>query len=190
MIYIISGTSRSGKTLMAKKMMQQTGIPYLSLDWLVMGFTNGIPEYGIHDKLWPNEIAEKFWHYLKAMLESMLWAETDCIIEGEAVLPALIHEFLKKHPNSIKICFVGYPNASIDEKVKAVYAYSDGKKDWLTKESKQYVEDHIRNMITYSQRIEKSCNQYGIKYFDTSKNFIETLDKAIAYLLQKRSSIV
>lgn len=186
MIYIISGTSRSGKTLMAKKMIQQCGIPYLSLDWLVMGFTNGIPEYGIHDKLWPNEIAEQFWNYFKAMLESMIWSETDYIIEGEAVLPELIQEFLKKHPNNIKICFVGYPNVNIDEKIKAVYEYSEGKNDWLTKESKQYVEDHIRNMVEYSQRIEKSCKQYSINYFDTSKSFIETLDNAIAYLLENK----
>ena len=94
MIYLISGTSRSGKTLVAKKIMQQYEIPYLSLDWLVMGFTNGIPEYGIHDKLWPNEIAEKFWDFLKAMLENMIWSETDYIIEGEAVLPELINDLL------------------------------------------------------------------------------------------------
>ncbi len=184
MVYIISGTSRSGKTLIAKKMMQQYGVPYLSLDWLVMGFNNGIPEYGIHHKLWPNEIAERFWSYFKAMLDSLIWSETDYIIEGEAILPELIQESLKKYPNTISICFVGYPNISIDEKVEAVYAYSDGKNDWLTKESKQYVEDHIRNMIAYSQRIEKSCKQYDIKYFDTSKNFVQTLDNAIAFLMQ------
>lgn len=42
MIYIISGTSRSGKTITAQKLMEKRGIPYLSLDWLVMGFTNGL----------------------------------------------------------------------------------------------------------------------------------------------------
>ena len=83
--------------------MQQLNIPYLSLDWLIMGFTNGIPEFGIHDKLWPNEIAEKFWDFLKAMLENMVWSEVDYIIEGEAILPELIHEFLKKYPDNFKI---------------------------------------------------------------------------------------
>ena len=87
MIYIISGTSRSGKSIIAQKFMQKRGIPYLSLDWLVMGFTNGIPEYGIHDKLWPDEIAERLWDYLKAMLESIIWSESDIVIEGEALLP-------------------------------------------------------------------------------------------------------
>lgn len=185
MIYIISGTSRSGKTLVAKKMMKQYEIPYVSLDWLVMGFTNGIPEYGIHDKLWPNEIAEKFWFFLKAMLESMIWSETDYIIEGEAVLPELITELLKKHPDSIKICFVGYTNMSISEKLKDVYKYSCGENDWLTRESDDYIEKHISNMIEYSKRIKKSCKKYGIRYFDTSKNFTQVLDDSIDYLLKK-----
>ncbi|MEO1054762.1 MAG: hypothetical protein AAFX87_29285 [Bacteroidota bacterium] len=186
MIYIISGTSRSGKTLIAQKIMQKSGIPYLSLDWLVMGFTNGIPEYGIHDKLWPNEIAEKLWNYLKAMLESMIWQGTDHVIEGEAVLPELIIDLIKKHPDSISICFVGYAHISIDKKVKEVYDYSHGKNDWLTKESKRYVEDNISNMIAYSKRIEESCHQYGIRYFDTSKNFTQVLNDVVAYLLQER----
>ena len=184
MIYLISGTSRSGKTLVAKKIMQQYQIPYLSLDWLVMGFTKGIPEYGIHDKLWPNEIAEKFWDFLKAMLENMIWSETDYIIEGEAILPELISELLKKHRDSIKVCFVGYSNMDVKEKVKDVYSYSYGN-DWLTKESNDYVESHISNMIEYSKTIKKSCEKYGIKYFDTSKNFVQVLDDTIEYLLKK-----
>lgn len=184
MIYIISGTSRSGKTLVAKKMMRQYKIPYLSLDWLVMGFTNGVPQYGIHDKLWPNEIAERFWDFLKAMLENMIWSETDYIIEGEAVLPELITELLAKHPDRIKVCFVGYTDMNVKAKVKDVYSYSYGN-DWLTNESNTYVERHISNMIEYSKRIEKSCKEYGIRFFDTSKDFTEVLDAIVAYLLKK-----
>jgi hypothetical protein len=52
--------------------LQQAKTPYISLDWLVMGFTNGIPKYGIHDKLFPNEIAVKFWSFLEAMCENMI----------------------------------------------------------------------------------------------------------------------
>lgn len=184
MIYLISGTSRSGKTLVAKKIMQQYQIPYLSLDWLVMGFTKGIPEYGIHDKLWPNEIAEKFWDFLKAMLENMIWSETDYIIEGEAMLPELINELLKKYPDRIKVCFVGYSNVDVKEKAKDVYNYSYGN-DWLTNKSNDYVESHISNMIAYSKMIKKSCEKHGIKYFDTSENFVQALDDAIEYLLKK-----
>jgi hypothetical protein len=186
MIYIISGTSRSGKTFLAQKIMKKRGIPYLSLDWLVMGFTNGIPEYGIHDKLWPYEIAERLWDYLKAMLESIIWSESDIVIEGEAVLPELIINFLKKHPSRIRVCFLGYAHVSVPQKVEEVYEYHRGKKDWLTTESMQNVEDHIRNMVAYSDRIEKTCSLYGLRYFDTSRNFTQALDQAMEYLLKEK----
>lgn len=185
MIYIISGTSRSGKTLIAKKMMKEYNIPYMSLDWLVMGFTNGVPEYGIHDKLWPNEIAEKFWDFLKAMCENMIWTKADYILEGEAVLPELITELLEKYPESIKVCFVGYVDVNLNKKVKDVYEYSNGENDWLTNEPNNYVESHINNMIEYSKRIKKACEECNIKYFDTSSDFINVLNSSIEYLMNE-----
>ncbi len=166
--------------------MQRRVIPLVSLDWLVMGFTNGIPEYGIHDKLWPDEIAERLWDYLKAILESIIWSDSDIIIEGEAVLPELIIDFQKKHTRCMRVCFLGYAHVSVLQKVKEVYEYHQDKKDWLTQESKQYVEDHIHNMVEYSKRIEKTCRHYGISYFDTSKNFKQALDQAMEYLLKEK----
>lgn len=185
MIYIISGASRSGKSILAKQLMQKRGIPYLSLDWLVMGFTNGIPEYGIHDKLWPHEIAEKIWNYLQAMISSIIWTEVDLIIEGEAVLPELLSDFIKKYPKQFSVCFLGYSQVPISQKLKEVYAYHRDKKDWLTDESQEYVQDHIQNMVKYSKRIESACIKYNMKYFDTSVNFQQSLDRALNYLLEE-----
>ena len=183
MIYIISGTSRSGKTIIAKKIAAKKGISYVSLDWLVMGFTNGIPEYGIHDKLFPNEIAEKFWNFLKAMCENMLWCGVNYIIEGEAILPELIIELVKKYPAKLKTCFVGYTDVDLDEKVKDVKDFSCGEIDWLSDKSDEYIMDHVKNMIAHSIKIKKSCKENNLKYFDTSKNFMDTIEHAVEYLL-------
>ena len=54
----------------------------------------------------------------------------------------------------------------------------------LDKETKN-IESHISNMIAYSKMIKKSCKKYDIKYFDTSKNFVQALDDTIEYLLKK-----
>ena len=116
MLYLVSGASRSGKTIIANKILEQKQIPYVSLDWLVMGFTNGIPEYGIHDRLLPNEIADKLWSFLKSMCESMLWLRGDYVIEGEAILPELVRELLDEYPDKIKVCFVGYTDVDIGKK--------------------------------------------------------------------------
>lgn len=183
MIYLVSGTSRSGKTIIANKILEEKRIPYISLDWLVMGFTNGVPELGIHDKLFPDEIAIKFWKFLKATCESIIWSGVDYVIEGEAILPELVSELLDEHPGKIKICFVGYPNISAVDKVIDVKKYNQGENDWLTNESDKYINTHIKNMINYSRKIMSDCKKFNLKYFDTSKDFNSSINKAVKYLL-------
>ena len=182
MLYLISGASRAGKTIIAKKLSKQKGISYFSLDWLIMGFTNGISEYGIHDKLFPDEIAERSWSFLKAMLESMLWNDENYIIEGEAMLPELIIELLKKYPTQLKICFVGFTDVDINDKVKTIKEFSHKEKDWLRDKSEDYIIDHVKNMIAHSKKIKKSCKENDIAYFDTSRNFTGVIEEVMKYL--------
>ncbi|WP_350285063.1 hypothetical protein [uncultured Croceitalea sp.] len=185
MIYIISGASRSGKTLLAKKMLAKKGVTYLSLDWLIMGFTNGIPEYGIHDLLFPDEIAKRAWSFLKAMFESMLHVETDCIVEGEALLPELIVALYNKYPKHLKICFVGYADITPVKKFENIKAFSSGKNDWLFDKSDEYILDHVNNMIAHSKLIKQSCKTNNVTYFDTSKDFMGVLEQIMKYLLDE-----
>lgn len=182
MLYVISGASRSGKTIIAKKLAARKGIPFLSLDWIMMGFTNGIPEYGIHDKLFPDEIAERLWGFLKAMFESMIYVKTDCVIEGEAILPELITELLKKYPTELKICFLGFTQVDVDQKSKEIKTFSREENDWLKDKPDEYITDHVKNMIAHSRNIKKSCKENNIRYLDTSDNFMDSLEDALNYL--------
>lgn len=183
MLYIISGASRSGKTLLAEKILAEQGINYLSLDWLIMGFTNGLPALGIHHMLFPDEIAERSWSFFKAMLESMLYIEENCVVEGEAILPELIVELKEQYPDQVRVCFVGYTDISIEEKVRNIKKYGGGKTDWLIDKSDEYIEDHVNNMIAHSKKIQQSCQENNIKYFDTSKSFLRIIEKTMQYML-------
>ena len=178
MLFLVSGTSRSGKTLIAKKILADKQIPYLSLDWLMMGFNDGIPEYGIHHLLWPNEIAEKMGPFLLGIIDSMLVDGVDYVIEGEAMLPQLVADLVDKHPEKIKAVFVGYTEISVKDKVALVKKYGDGEKDWLTNESDEYIRDHIENMIAYSKMIKKGCEKHGLPYFETSEEFLGAIEAA------------
>jgi 2-phosphoglycerate kinase len=184
MLYLISGASRAGKTMIAKTVAARKGISYFSLDWLVMGFTNGIPTYGIHDLLFPDEIAERSWSFLKAMFESMIWGEEDYIIEGEAILPELIIELVNNHAGKLSICFVGYTDVDVHQKFKEIKRYSTGKKDWLNDKSDEYIIDHVNNMVTHSKRIKQSCRENDLAYFDTSSNFLDGINRAMDFLLK------
>jgi len=183
MLYLVSGASRSGKTLIAKRLLADKQIPYLSLDWLMMGFNDGIPEYGIHHLLWPNEIAEKMRPFLLGMIDSMLVDGMDYVIEGEAMLPQLIANLIEKYPDKVKVVFVGYNEINVKDKVALVKKHSDGESDWLTNESDEYIRDHIENMIGYSKMIKNECEKHGLSYFDTSDEFLGAIEAATDYLV-------
>jgi 2-phosphoglycerate kinase len=184
MLYIIGGTSRSGKTTIARNMLNEIKTPYLSLDWLVMGFTNGIPEYGIHDQLFPDEIAKRMWSFVKSMVENIIWLGIDYVIEGEAILPKHINELIEKYPNKVKACFSGYTDIEVSVKFHDIKAFSEGPTDWLSSESDEYIINHINNMVKYSIKIKEECITNKIKYFDTSYNFTDTIDEAVRYLVK------
>lgn len=154
----------------------------MSLDWLVMGFTNGMPECGIHDRLFPDKIAEKIWSFLKAMCESVLSSDIDYVIEGEAILPELVRELLDKYPDKIRICFVGYTDIDKDAKLRDIRTYSDGNDDWLINESDDRICNHIDNMVTHSRMIKDGCEKYDMCYFDTSTDFMGAVEEAAKYL--------
>jgi hypothetical protein len=193
MLYLISGCSRSGKSMLAKKLLQQNNLPYLSLDWLMMGFNDGIPEYGIHHLLWPNEIAKKMWPFLQGMLNNMIYDATvggakDYVIEGEALLPELISPLMEKHPKSIKAIFIGYTDVNIDHKMVQIKQYSHSQNDWLCKEADAYIKDHIGNMMVHSKMIKAQCSKYDLPFFDTSADLKKTLDEAMSYLIEDAQS--
>lgn len=183
MLFLVSGASRSGKTLIARKILAEKQIPYLSLDWLMMGFNDGIPEYGIHHLLWPNEIAEKMGPFLRGTIDSMLVDGMDYVIEGEAMLPRLVVDLVEKYPDKIKVVFVGYSEINVKDKFALVKKHGDRENDWLTNESDEYIRDHIENMIAYSKMIKNECEEHGLSYFDTSEDFLGAIEAATDFLV-------
>ena len=149
----------------------------------MMGFNDGIPEYGIHHLLWPNEIAEKMWPFLLGMIDSMLVDGMDYVIEGEAMLPRLVADLVEKNPDKIRAVFLGYTEISVKDKVALVKKHGGGENDWLTKKSDEYVRDHIGNMIAYSKSIKNGCERHGLSYFDTSEDFLGAIDAATDVLV-------
>ena len=117
MLFLVGGASRSGKTLIARKILADNQLPYLSLDWLMMGFNDGIPDYGIHHLLWPNEIAEKMAPFLRGMINCMLVDGMDYVIEGEAMLPQHVADLVDEGDGKIKAVFVGYTEIDAGENV-------------------------------------------------------------------------
>ena len=183
MLFLVSGASRSGKTQLARKILGEKGIPYLSIDWLMMGFNNGMPEQGIHHLLWPDDIAERMEPFLSGMIDSLLADDVDYLIEGEALLPRTVAGLIAQRPGKIRAVFLGYACTEIATKVAVIKQHEPAGGDWLTRQSDRYIADHVGNMIAHSKRIKAACTEQGLSYFDTGADFSRSIDAAADFLI-------
>ena len=182
MLFLVSGASRSGKTQLARKILGEKGIPYLSLDWLMMGFNSGMPEQGIHHLLWPDDIAERMAPFLLGMIDSLLADDVDYLIEGEALLPRTVAGLIAQRPGKIRAVFLVRRDRD-GEKVAVIKQHEPAGGDWLTRQSDHYIADHVGNMIAHSKRIQAACIEYGLSYFDTGADFCRSIDAAADFLI-------
>lgn len=182
MIYLIGGVSRSGKSRVASLLHSETGISYLPLDFIMMAFMNGVKDSGVHDKLWPHEIAEKLWGFLESFIYTLNYNQMDYIIEGEAMTPFLLDGLVKELGENLKVVFIGYDQADVKQKIEDCKTYTTSEKDWLIRESEEHIKNHIINMVEYSKSIKEECLKYNITYFDTSNNFNKVIAEILTFL--------
>lgn len=185
MLYMIGGASRSGKSLAARKILEEKRIPFLSVDFLVMGFTNGMPQVGIHADLPGEVIAKHIWPFLKGICICMIENGEDFVIEGESMMPHQINELLQKYPDDVRTCFIGYTRISENDKLLEIRNNSSELNDWTTPETDESVRKHIQKMISFSKIIEDECNRLGIKYFDSSTDFLGINRNIVDFLIDK-----
>ena len=182
MLYIIGGASRTGKSMISRELMAKTGIPYFSLDILMMGLANGIPEYGINPEDPEFRNAEKMWPILRSMLVNMLETGTEYIVEGYTILPEHVSEIQNLFSDQVKSCFTGYTSIDPEKKLEEIRTYSDLPNDWAKTSSDSDLFELINRSIIFSTFIEKECEKYKIPYFDQSENFTGTQRRVLEYL--------
>ena len=102
MLYLIDGSSRSGKTTTAKRMLAETGIPYFSLDYLMMGIANGVPEMGINPTNGDFNNGQRLWKIINPLMTAMVENKIDYIIEGVQLIPSYISKFEQRYSGLLK----------------------------------------------------------------------------------------
>ncbi|MDJ0276489.1 hypothetical protein QLH51_06740 [Sphingomonas sp. 2R-10] len=181
MIYFIGGASRSGKSLLASRMMTQAGVPWLSLDVLRMGLVRGAPVLGLNAEADDLEEAARLWPIIRAMTENMIDDGRDYLIEGACLDPCDVATLVAA--GEARACFLGYPRLSAKEKAGFVLQFRDGPNDWLTDEPRQVMLAHLLDGCRTSRRIEKSCGEVDLPFFDTGCDFGIALSAAERWLV-------
>lgn len=80
MVVLITGASHTGKTLLAQKLLEKYGWPYLSMDWLKMGLIRSG-----NTLLTPEDdaqLCEYLWPVVRKMIKTVIENGQNLIVEG------------------------------------------------------------------------------------------------------------
>ena len=180
MLLIIGGAARTGKSIIARRLLPEMHLPYLSLDILKMGLVNGVPEFGIDPNAGSIVVAEKLWPLVRAMAINMAETGVPYIIESE-VLPKQVHTLARHVKVDIKACFLGYREIEPMQKLREIRVYRGHPNDYVTSYADAAVLALVNQMIAFSHYLYDECMRLGLPYFDTSHNFLQTLEQVMDY---------
>ena len=104
MIILITGASHTGKTLLAQKMLEKYGYPYLSIDHLKMGLIrSGNTELTPEDD---DALTEYLWPVVREMAKTAVENKQNLIVEGCYIPFDWRQDFDEHYLSSIRfICF-------------------------------------------------------------------------------------
>ena len=181
MLILLGGAARTGKGILVRRLLAELNLPYLSLDVLKMGLTRGIPEYAIDPNAGAIWVAERLWPLLREMSMSLLRDGVDYVMEGE-ILPKDVAALRHMYPSQIKACFLGYCTITPAQKLHEIRLHAGYPNDWAQEHTDAELLTIITREIMFSHFSRAECARYHFRYFDTSHQFMPTLDEVFAYL--------
>jgi hypothetical protein len=185
MLIFIGGAARSGKGILVRRLLAEMQLPYLSLDVLKMGLARGVPEYSIDPDAGGMHVAERLWPLVREMSISLLYEHMDYVFEGE-ILPKDVNALRKAYPTQVQACFLGYSTLTPTQKLHEIRTHSGHPNDWSQEYTDAELLTIIDREIAFSQYVQAECVRHHLRYFDTSHNFMQVLDKVIAYVWDVR----
>jgi 2-phosphoglycerate kinase len=188
MLYLIGGAARTGKTTIARAFLAQTGIPYFSLDFLMMGFANGLPERGVDPEADELLIAEQLWPVVRSMATAMVEDEIDYLIEGVQLHPRRVRELCEELGGDVRACFLGLAEADASAKLQEIRRFGGGSDDWLRHYSDEQVIQEIERLKALSVRLQRACRACGLVYFEAADDLSSTVTRVVRYLSKGNAS--
>jgi hypothetical protein len=182
MLYLIGGAARAGKSAIARRFLDETGVTYFGLDYVMMGQAVGAPDSGVDPEDDELHIAELLWPIIRAMATAMLENEEDYLLEGVQLTPAHVRELCDAWPDDVRACFVGYADVETQAKMAQLRRYCGGPDDWLRDYDDAALAREVERIKAQSAFLRSECARLGIAYFEAGLAREETVGAVVVYL--------
>lgn len=209
MIYLIGGSPRCGKTILAKKIARSKKISWITTDAIYPIILNSLPKTQVKSKFPQTAMktpsdkfrfdiysykamnqaqwieAKTMWPGTKALIEHIIYREQDYIIEGVHLLPRFINKL--KNTGYWKNIRVVYLVKRDLNKIIKDFPKNKNEPDWMfpaIKGDELRIKKAGKMVQTKSEYLYKEARKYNFKVFNTDTNFVQKLRDAQNYLLR------
>jgi 2-phosphoglycerate kinase len=208
MIYLIGGSPRCGKTILAKKISLKKKISLVSTDAFRPMVLEMTPKSEIKKKFPQTDMptpknkfrfdiysskemlkaqaveAKTMWPPTKAFIRSLIYREQDFVIEGVHLFPSLVNELKKTaHWKHIRVVYLIKTDI---EKIIAGFSRNKDSFDWMypsIKDNGDRLTKAAEMVREKSLYIEKGCKKHRFKAFNTEAGFNKKIREALNYLI-------
>ena len=122
MVILITGASHTGKTLLAQRMLERYGYPYLSVDHLKMGLIrSGQTRLTPEDD---EELTAYLWPIVREMIKTAIENRQNLILEGCYIPFDWRRDFAKDYLSDIRFICLAMSDAYIDGHMNDIKAHA------------------------------------------------------------------
>ncbi len=168
MILLISGASHTGKTLLAQKLLEKYGYPYLSIDHLKMGLIRSG-----HTDLTPESsdeaLTEYLWQIVKEIIKTAVENEQNLIVEGCYIPFNWAKDFEPDYLTEIKYCCLVMSEKYIRNNYNDIIKYENV----IEMRRSDYIMDVL---IHDNAKTLKMCRLHGVKYCLIDDTYPKNID--------------
>ncbi|MCK5759396.1 MAG: 2-phosphoglycerate kinase [Clostridiales bacterium] len=178
MVILIGGNSRTGKTLMAQKLMERHAIPCMSVDHIKMGLYRGLGEEKYNPEQNDVILAENLWPVIKGIIMTAIENKQKLILEGCYILPHMVNDFTCEYLKDIFSVFIGFSENYIrrhyDDKIITFQSVIEHRgKDRLPS---------MENQIIKHKEFANMCYSEDVSYFQIDDDYEREMEVAYQFV--------
>ena len=168
MIYLIAGTSHTGKTVLAQRLLEEKHWPYLSLDHLKMGLIrSGNTALTVFDD---EKLTDYLWPIAREMAKTAIENHQNLIIEGCYIPHSWAADFEESYLAQIKAVWLIMTENYIRSHFGDILSHASDVEQRLDDSGlsvEELIRDNLRNL--------ELCKKYGCDYILINGDYHVTL---------------
>lgn len=168
MIILIAGTTHTGKTALAQKLMEQYKFPYYSIDHFKMGLIrSGQTKLTVNNDA---ELVTYLWAIVKEIIKTAVENKQNIIIEGCYIPFDWQKDFEEKYLREIKFYCLIMSAEYIENNFSDIIRFEN------IIENRIATDINKRDLISENNKNLKLCKKYGLEYVLIDKKYEITIN--------------